>query len=156
MTLALMTSVLFSEKSEPFQLHILVCSATLCSWRHPEAALGEVLQHLEVATLPKRNRPLKDKHDYLEGLYMILICMCASVWPPLDKVHPEGKTDAVFRQTFPWIISPLQSLFYFLTEVTLCKQIARVTSKHFSGHYKCTINTIHRCCNGTAKILWRY
>lgn len=100
-----------------------------------------------VVTVLKRNRPLKDKHDYSDSRYLILMCVCASVWPPLDKVHPEGKTDALFRQTFPWLISPLQSLFYFLTEVTLCKQIARATSKHFTGHHKCTVNTINRCCS---------
>lgn len=43
MTLALLTFVLFAEKTEPFQLHILVCSATVCSRCHSQAALEEVL-----------------------------------------------------------------------------------------------------------------
>lgn len=100
------------------------------------AALGEVLQAFRAVTVPRRSRPLKDKHGYSESRYLILMCVCASMWPTLDEVHPEGKTDALFRQTFPWLISPLQSLFYFLTEVTLRKQVTRATSKHFDGHYK--------------------
>lgn len=146
----------FLKKSEPLQLHILVCSATLWGWRNPEAwSTWGSASAFKVVTVPKRNRPLNDKHDYSESRYLILMCVCARMWPPLNKVDPEGKTDALFRQTFPWLISPLQSLFYFLTEVTLCKQIAHVTSKHFNGHYKYTINTINRCCNGTTKTFWR-
>lgn len=145
----------FRTKTEPFQLHILVCSVPLCGWRHPEASsTWGSASALRVVTVPKRNRPLKDKHDYSESRYLFLMWVCASVWPPLDKVHPEGKTDALFGQTFPWLISPLQSLFCFLTGVTLCKQIACVTLKPFNRHYctyMCTINTINRCGIGTNK-----